>query len=60
MSLAAVQMTLRIGYAWMSFNLATTALLAVMYSLHLSRRAIQQRRSLKARRLAPVVCIARR
>ena len=60
MSLALVQITLRIGYAWIWFNLASIALLAVLYSFHQFRIAIQKRRLGKTRPLAPVVSIARR
>jgi hypothetical protein len=60
MSLALVQITLRIGYAWIWFNLASIALLATMYSFHQATVTIQRRRLMKTGHLAAVVCIARR
>jgi hypothetical protein len=51
---------LQTGYAWVFCNLAAFGFLAVVFSVEQLRFALRGRRVAAARRLAPVICIARR
>lgn len=48
------------GYAWIFCNLAVFGFLAVVFSVEQLRLALRGRRTAAVRRLAPVICIARR
>lgn len=55
-----IHFTLQAGYAWVLCNLVVFGFLAVVFSVEQLRFALRGRRAAAARRLAPVICIARR